>query len=529
MFTGSFALLYRALRLDARLLHTHLFRLGFAVLIYCNLAYAHVMSLRLAAPGLLLFQSMAFLNLGLITLAGVSFFATAISEEKEEETLGLLKMAGINPIGILLGKSTSRLIGAVLLLLVQFPFTLLAITLGGVLLGQVIAVYCSLVAYLVLLANVGLLASVVSRRAGNASGVTAMCVLAYFLAGPVLLQAARGFAGGGVAVPGGGWPKTLYIVATVLNEASAYTRVQQIMQTGFSGFPAGFQVLSNLAFAGLCFGLSWAGFNRFTRDGRTTAAESRLEAASRKMTRRILTRRPGRNPLLWKEFHFVTGGYPAFWVKFVLYGLLTIAVYYSTNHYFSAMLPRGGDGATAAAVVMLVLVVGEASYYVSRIYHDEWRDHTLPLLMMLPMPTYRMAYSKVVGCLPALVPGVFWLVAAWAIMPNNLEEAVIAVVLPSHWFWALLILLFLTLTAFFSLVVRWGALPLALAVMLLGGSFGGCCFSPMLGLVMSLTGRAAGNEGYAEMAFGCIDLLLLALIAALQFDIHRRLEIAASQ
>ena len=70
-----------------------------------------------------------------------------------------------------------------LLLLVQFPFTLLAITLGGVTLNQVLAAYCSLTAYMVLLANVGLLCSVVFRRGGLASSVTGLLILLYLAIG----------------------------------------------------------------------------------------------------------------------------------------------------------------------------------------------------------------------------------------------------------------------------------------------------------------------------------------------------------
>ena len=142
MFTGTLAMLHRAIRLDARLWRTHLFRLGFALLVYFGLWYAQISTAvtLVGAPGLKLFHTMAWLNVVLISLAGISFFSTAITEEKEEETLGLLKLAGVNPLGLLLGKSTSRLLGAILLLLVQLPFTLLAITLGGVTLEQVVAV-----------------------------------------------------------------------------------------------------------------------------------------------------------------------------------------------------------------------------------------------------------------------------------------------------------------------------------------------------------------------------------------------------
>ena len=58
---------------------------------------------------------------------------SAEAEEKEEQTLGLLRMTGLNALSILLGKSTSRLLGALLLLLAQFPFTIFAITLAHLL------------------------------------------------------------------------------------------------------------------------------------------------------------------------------------------------------------------------------------------------------------------------------------------------------------------------------------------------------------------------------------------------------------
>jgi len=49
-----------------------------------------------------------YLNFCFITLGGVGYFATAITEEKEELTLGLLKMADIGPLTLLLGKYRCR-------------------------------------------------------------------------------------------------------------------------------------------------------------------------------------------------------------------------------------------------------------------------------------------------------------------------------------------------------------------------------------------------------------------------------------
>jgi len=46
------------------------------------------------APGLRFFYGISYLNLAFLTLLGISFFSTSISEEKEEDTLGLMLMAG---------------------------------------------------------------------------------------------------------------------------------------------------------------------------------------------------------------------------------------------------------------------------------------------------------------------------------------------------------------------------------------------------------------------------------------------------
>ena len=123
---GSTAAMFtRALRSDTRRLRPHLFRMLFAGLILGSLVMAHIQSLSLGAPGLFFFGNILWLNLVLIVLAAVSFLSTAITEEKEEGTLGLLMLAGVSPLAMLLGKSSTRLFSTALLLVVQFPFQLM--------------------------------------------------------------------------------------------------------------------------------------------------------------------------------------------------------------------------------------------------------------------------------------------------------------------------------------------------------------------------------------------------------------------
>ncbi len=524
MLAGTSAMLLRAIRLDARLVRTHLFREGFALLVYGGLIFSQISSSMtlVGAPGLKLFNTMTYLNLILISLAGISFFATAITEEKEEETLGLLKMAGIDPLGILLGKSTSRLLGAILLLLVQFPFILLAITLGGVTLGQVFAAYCSLAAYMILLANVGLLCSVRYRRGGTASTATLLFIFAYYFAARAFQSIKFGLVHGGVISSNGTIGTALNDIAEWFKAASVADRIDEIMQTGFSGSPLGFQVALSLAVALVFFSVAWAGFNRFTRPA-GDVAERRAGVVARliQLGRRHRTR-PGKYLMAWKDFHFVAGGMPLQIVKFVFYGLLVGAIFLVTERYYDYSLSDAGE---FVAVAMLAAIVIESAIYASVLFHDEWRDRTLPLLTMLPVRTPTILYSKIAGCAPALLPALFWLIAGCVLWPYGLEEMAKCLFLPSRWFFLLVWLLFLTLTIFFSLVVRWGALPLALAVMAGGATVAGCCGSPVMSLM------ALGNQGNAasEIGFFLVDAVIGVLIVLLQVDVRRRVEIASWQ
>ena len=323
MFAGTLAMLHRALRLDARLLRTHLFRLGFALLMYVSLLYAWISGSLVGAPGLKLFETMSYLNLVLISLAGISFFATAITEEKEEDTLGLLMLAGINPVGILLGKSTSRLLGTILLLLVQLPFTLLAITLGGVTIEQVLAAYCSLMAYMVLLANVGMLCSVVYRRGGSASAATLLFLIVYFSAAHVIRGIQFGLIHGEAIASRGEVDQYFNDAADWCRDISVFYRLETIMRTGFSDSPLGVQVQASLAGALGFFAVAWIGFRHFTRDAKISTGR-RVEFLARFIgLGRGRRSRPGPRPVAWKEYHFVAGGLPVQVAKFVAYGLMT--------------------------------------------------------------------------------------------------------------------------------------------------------------------------------------------------------------
>ena len=109
MTSPLLALFIRSLREDSRQKLTYLSRSGLVLVILLFLFMTQSSMGWGNAPGLRFFSTVIFIDLCFVILAGVSYFSSAISEEKEEMTLGLLRMTNLNPLSILLGKSTSRL------------------------------------------------------------------------------------------------------------------------------------------------------------------------------------------------------------------------------------------------------------------------------------------------------------------------------------------------------------------------------------------------------------------------------------
>ena len=158
MVHGLWQLAKLSLTADVRRSGTHSVRFGLAIVLYCAVVYANYFS-RVNATGLPLFQAQLFITAFFLSAIAVFGFSQTITEEKEEDTLGLMRLADISPLAIILGKGVGILVDSSLLIAIQIPFTVVAITLGGVSWGQVYAAYVALAAYLWLLAAVGITAS----------------------------------------------------------------------------------------------------------------------------------------------------------------------------------------------------------------------------------------------------------------------------------------------------------------------------------------------------------------------------------
>jgi hypothetical protein len=502
MLHGVGTLMARSLRLDARQLRTHLFRLVFVVIIYFMMMLGF-------------FYGIIWLNATFIALGGIGFFATAITEEKEEETIGLLMMAGLSPLGILFGKSTARMCQALLLVAVQFPFTLLAITLGGVLVNQVLAAYATLLAFTIFLSNVALLASVVCQRSGTAMGVTALVLIGKEVASGTLPPATAWLAQQAWMQhpPGRGVLTLLGWIA----ESGVLQRLSAILQTGFSDRVIGTQVAFDVVTAVICFGLSWLLFSKFalTSDA-ATPSRGLLQRRSGKF-RWFAAGRAWTNPLIWKDYHFLAGGHAFTVLKFVLYGVALVAVLLLNRYNSWTYGDWWSDGMQTHIGLVAICLGLEAAVSSSRIFLDEIRLQTMVNLLTLPRSIGYVAYSKVLGCACGLLPGLVWLgIDLTFLLPNGLSSTWEAVTSPPFWVGVVMVTVFLHLTVLLSLFVKWGALPLAFFISMFTMN---CC--PILFFAMMFGGQ--GDYEAELVVIGILWMVLAVCCFVFQMMIHARL------
>ena len=470
------ALFERSLRVDARTPSVFGTRVALLTILLVSLLEVEQTSRYgfSSAPGLQLFTGVLWINVVFISLAGLSYFASAITEEKEETTLGLLRMTDLNALSILLGKSTSRLVGAGMLLLAQVPFTLLAVTLGGVSTRQIAAGYCTLLAYVFLLCNIALFGSVVFRRTAVAALMTGVFVWIIFVLPSVILGAFRDAMAAGVFVATSGWRAVLIRSLEFMTGVSAWSRLSKILRTGFAEGPIGFQVISNVVIGIGFFLLAWVVFEPCTRNQYEDAP-----------VRGIVTMRKGRRARMpegvcdlgavtWKEFRFAGGGVRGLALKFLVFGVATAG--------FAKVIWLTNDGSRrevfGAFLIWTSLTVSAVNlaFDASRVFKNEVRWKTLSSLVLLPFSIREIAYRKVLGSVAGVTPYLLYCFIGLLLIPKQFSQFLDGITTHQEGFMFLAIfvsqyILFLHLTAYLSLVIKRGALPLAVAIQYVGGTF----------------------------------------------------------
>jgi hypothetical protein len=457
---GTFALVERAMRVDTRLARTHLIRLGFALLILLFVVQVQLDITRYSAPGREVFFHMCWVNFFLLNLAGVSFFSTVITEEKEEMTLGLLRMAGISPVGILLGKVTPRLLGVVLLLSVQLPFTILAITLGGVAINQIFAAYVALLAFAVLMAGMGSFLSTVCARSSLAASLTTATLATLYItplllrdAGRQLMREQR------ISIT---MREALFEIAEMVERTTPLGSLDVILTTGFNSSPMSFQVVVDLSCGAILFGLAWILFDVCTRnETQSTPARGMMAMFSKRVASQS---RVWNHAIVWKDFNFLTGGVTAVIIKLLAYSILMGAMSVMISKRVRTDM-MDNIGATLMASMLTALIV-EIPIYLSRLFREELRWQTWSSLVLLPKTITRVALSKLTGVAPAFFPAIVVFIVGAFIAPKFFEEYLVKKMLirEGGWYWMLQYLLAVHVIVLLSLTVKWGAVPFGISI-----------------------------------------------------------------
>ena len=499
MYQGMTALLVRALRVDSR--STRVFVVYFLMQLstLASLYKAQAMQNYTGAPGKDLFSSTVWMNGFAILLVSCTYFASAITEEKEETTLGLLKMAGIGPLTLILGKGLPRLMHVLIILAMQIPFALLAITLGGIRFNQILAGNMTLLAFAIMGFGLAMFASVACRTSRGANSLSLFFMI-LVLSASALFTVLKFLA---VQLFSVRLPEFTESISAFLSSISPIGRVETVLLTSYSGEVFHMQQIVHCGLGLVGIVGSVLIFERATRN-MVPVAPLRTKS-SRKRETIFRPSRPWKNALAWKDFSFGRmcgrGG---------LIGRLLFYPFLTLGFVALGSINSGFDIQAFFWTLMIVSLVGALLEIVGifgRFLKTEIQENTWSTLFMMPVSLRRIVWSKFLGQFALAVPALIWAAVgcsgvfsvsdvvksiAW-----TFEEPVFYAYAPAI---PLSFALFVALTTYLSLSMRWGAAVVAYLVMQFAGNFVGLL---LMGLSMILPMPGIFIVGYV-LAIACI-------------------------
>ena len=466
MWHKTFALAERSLRVDARLLGGHLLRffivvgiLWFIVLRVSDSSFTGAI-----APGLTAFKVLAYTNAVLIGLLGIAYFGSTITEEKEERTLPLLMMADISPVTLLSGKVLPRLATVTLILSIQIPFTLLAVTLGGVLVSQLLHVYLALGVYMLAVAGLCTLCSVCARQSGNAIGAAGFLLLAYHVGPPTagfFAQVLRTSAS----------PTAVFLADLTLKTTHAaestdiYWRISDILATGATPGVLSTQFFTHLSIAVLSWAFAVVLFEPLNRNLDSVPVTTRKRSGSIASRGRVWS-----YAVIWKEYRLTGGGHVTAYIKFFAFGMLAILTGAASCGFVWSQFELENAAAVMFGTVFFFLSI-ELMLLLARTFSAELTEKTWPTLNTLPASSTGLAYRKLAGVFVSMWPSFFWLGISFLLsdMPRDMWTSMDARVALGICAFFVHYAFFFHLVLFLSVVVRtsWGAIILAVFIQLI--------------------------------------------------------------
>ena len=500
-------------------------RCGMVLMMLYLLGLQVINTPRLGASGLDLIGNVMNCCYWCLTLLGVMYFSVAITEEKEEQTLPLLRMTGIRNMTLLIGKSIPRLAVVVLLILIAAPFLMLAVTLGGVVPEQIFASLTGLLCYAFCLSQLGLFASTIARTSSHAvSASVLLWIVLEFGSWPLTLCAMAfdewGFgelAKWFVWFSGGIWERTMW------HASGSYLMFDR---GEFQWHPQmTFHLLVGLVF----FGLSLCLFERFNERAIAQGAAASVTPKSLLMRMGLNRSIPWRtwdSAIEWKSFQFLAGGWFWFWTWMIGLPVVSISIIVVISILVGELAPAEAYGVTLMMAGTGGLIVLLARLFGS-LLNREIYEQTLVSLLMLPRKSSVLLRQMSTGLLPFVMPPVvcFGLGYLWMLMsePRFFEDTIELILEP--WFWATLSWAVVTVFTgtLLSVYFRHGGMMVGMALCVFILPFmGGMLIAAFGGVVFGGIGAADDFFQYVVPVF--LMMLHLAMCLAISRSILRRVE-----
>ncbi len=467
-----------SLRTDILQWQNYLSRLIMMIIIlFILLEFVLPGAFRRSGSGLNFFVSISMINIVFINLLAVSFFSSAVTEEKEAESLALLLMTGLSPFTMLLSKSTSKLILGMTLIVAQIPFIVLAVTLGGVGLDQIFSVYLVILAHTVLLCSMALLPSVIFNETVTAACFTFLGIAAFHFSTAY-------------------W-ETLNFLSPF------YAVIQMTRNYSFDIFVLVWNPAVNILVGAAIFVISFGLFNRFSRSG-GKGGEGRIAALKQISGRNrfkgwLGAGRAWRYAFAWKEYFFTAGGKLTALSSAVTFAVLFAGIYIYFGYVKGDMSFK--DLLWGILVVSIIACILKMIYVTGTFLGNEVWSKTLPALVILPVPIKRILRQKLAGGMLMLLPSLGFIALSIVLLIGmdfdnfcrdvdniRLDEFFTesAMVTMSYLaLYAIKLVFFFYLYAYVSMVVRYGSIVVA-------------------GLIFIGVGIALGLPGYILLATSAI-------------------------
>ena len=345
------------------------------------------------AKGLEMLAIISSTNLFFVTIATISLFCTCVTEEKEHNTIGVLLMTGISPFGFLVGKTLSRLYIVIQLILLQIPMIVVARTLGGLSMDQIVAHLVYFIVVIIAMSQLAMLFSIISSKSSTSIFFT--CIGMAFLC----------------SLP-------------CNNNSTFFSYYFKVFETNFDEAIISQPVLMLAGFSFCAFVSGLMIFNKFTH-GEGAGVNADLSPVSSKRRARF-----GDSPIFQKDFRYMAGGKRALVIRVTMlaFSLFLLDLYRIREYVF------GG---------VLAWFYIECFYYSQVMIKQEKSYKTLSSLGMIPVRSKDILNQKykafAISVMPSLVA---FLVCSFMVsremLPNLVTFSLFVLSIFSHFLISLL-------------------------------------------------------------------------------------------